>query len=84
VQVNGRRAPRSSEVKFDGASLVGVPYLYRIQAGRFVQTKKVLSVKVSGDTKGRWGCISNSISPGVKRYQIKVLLDDLGDESDDA
>ena len=43
--VNERKAAGSYDVRFEGAGLSTGMYLYRISAGGFVQTKKMLLVK---------------------------------------
>jgi len=45
VLVNERKAPGSYSVKFDASGLASGVYLYRLQAGNFVQTKKALVVR---------------------------------------
>lgn len=44
VLVNGRKEAGYHEVKFDGAGLSSGVYFYRIQAGSFVETRKLLLV----------------------------------------
>jgi hypothetical protein len=43
--VNGEKGPGSYDVAFDAAALASGVYLYRIQAGSFVQTKKLVLMK---------------------------------------
>jgi hypothetical protein len=43
--VNERREAGYHEVKFDGSGFASGPYIYRIQAGEFVQTRKLLLLK---------------------------------------
>jgi hypothetical protein len=45
VLVNERRDIGIHEVKFDGSNLASGVYLYRLQAGDFVQTKRLLLLK---------------------------------------
>ena len=45
VLVNERKEAGSHEVKFDGSYLASGVYFYRMQAGSFVQTRKLLLVK---------------------------------------
>jgi hypothetical protein len=45
VLVNEKKAPGSYEVKFDAAGLASGVYLYRLSAGDFVQTRKMVVVK---------------------------------------
>jgi hypothetical protein len=45
VLVNERREAGHHEVKFDGSKLASGVYLYRIQAGSYVETRKLLRVK---------------------------------------
>jgi hypothetical protein len=45
VLVNGRKNAGSYEVTFDGSRLACGVYLYRIQAGDFIQSKKLALVK---------------------------------------
>ena len=45
VLVNERRDAGVHEVKFDGSNLASGVYLYRLQAGDFVSTKRMLVLK---------------------------------------
>ncbi len=45
VLVNERKAAGSYEVSFDGRGLASGVYLYRLQAGNFVETKKMMLLK---------------------------------------
>ena len=45
VLVDERKAPGNYEVKFDGSNLPSGVYLYRLQAGDFVATKKLVLLK---------------------------------------
>jgi hypothetical protein len=45
VLVDGQKEPGSYEVRFDGSNLVSGVYLYRMQAGAFVQARKFLLVR---------------------------------------
>jgi flagellar hook assembly protein FlgD len=40
--VNGEQGAGYHEVRFDGSNLASGVYFYRLQAGNFVQTKKLL------------------------------------------
>jgi len=40
--VNGDVDPGNHEVKFDGSNIASGIYFYKIQAGSFVQTKKLV------------------------------------------
>jgi hypothetical protein len=44
VLVNERREAGVHEVKFDGSGLLSGVYFYRIEAGGFVQTRKLLLI----------------------------------------
>jgi flagellar hook assembly protein FlgD len=43
--VNGEQDAGYHEVQFDGSKLASGVYLYRIQAGSYVETKKLLLVR---------------------------------------
>jgi hypothetical protein len=45
VLVNKQQAPGKYEVKFNGSSLASGVYIYRLQAGSFVSTKKLMLLK---------------------------------------
>jgi hypothetical protein len=45
VLVNERREAGFHEVKFDGSGLSSGVYFYRIQAGNFVETKKLVLLR---------------------------------------
>jgi hypothetical protein len=45
VLLNERKAPGRYEVSFDGSGLASGVYLYRLTAGNFVQTRKMVIVK---------------------------------------
>ena len=45
VLMNERSEAGVHEVKFDGSGLASGVYFYRIQAGEFVQTKRLLLVR---------------------------------------
>jgi len=43
--VNGNKTPGTYEVNFDGSSLTSGVYFYRLQAGSFMETKKLVLIK---------------------------------------
>jgi len=43
--VNETQQPGNYEVNFDASRLTSGAYLYRIQAGKFVETKKMILMK---------------------------------------
>jgi hypothetical protein len=45
VLVNERKAPGTYQVPFDGTGLASGVYIYRLTAGNFVQTKRMVLVK---------------------------------------
>jgi hypothetical protein len=45
VLVNEEKAPGTYEVGFDGSNLSSGVYFYRMQAGDFVQTRRLLLLK---------------------------------------
>ncbi len=45
VLVNERKMPGSYEVEFDASSLASGMYLYRLQSGNYIETKKMLILK---------------------------------------
>jgi hypothetical protein len=45
VLVNEKKQPGTYEVSFDARGLASGVYLYRLQAGTFVQTRKLILVK---------------------------------------
>ena len=45
VLVNGRKEAGVHEIKFDGSALASGVYFYRLQAGSFVQTKKLVILR---------------------------------------
>ncbi|MCL5011840.1 MAG: T9SS type A sorting domain-containing protein [Patescibacteria group bacterium] len=45
TMVNEEKVPGSYEVKFDGSNLASGMYIYQLQAGNFVQVKKMMLIK---------------------------------------
>jgi hypothetical protein len=45
VLVNEKKAPGSYEVEFDASGLASGVYMYRLTAGSFIQTRKMLVIK---------------------------------------
>jgi hypothetical protein len=45
VLVNGKKQPGTYAVQFDGSALASGVYFYRLTAGNFVQTRKMLLVR---------------------------------------
>ena len=45
TMVNEEKQPGSYEVKFDGSNLASGMYIYQLQAGNFVQVKKMMLIK---------------------------------------
>ena len=43
--VNEQRAPGTYEVRFDAGSLASGVYVYKLQAGSFIQTRKLMLMK---------------------------------------
>ncbi|MEJ2504690.1 MAG: T9SS type A sorting domain-containing protein [Ignavibacteriaceae bacterium] len=43
--VNGKKAPGNYKVKFDGTNLPSGIYFYRLRAGKFVTTEKMVLLK---------------------------------------
>jgi hypothetical protein len=43
--VNGEKSPGTYEVKFDGSNLASGMYVYRLQAGNTIISKKMLLMK---------------------------------------
>jgi hypothetical protein len=45
VLVNEKKAPGGYEVRFDASGLASGVYYYRLAAGSFIQTRKMILVK---------------------------------------